>query len=361
MIYAESVKSGIATELEERIICRPVIVSITEKLAYERFRVLTPSSQRRAEHFIREYKPDIIHVHYGVDMLPFASVLAKMGIPVVVSFYGYDCTLFPKRFMGLGKQWLEKKVFRNPSLRAVFAMSPDMRTDLLALGCPSNLIRIHYYGSECARFHIPHDYSPGNRIKFCIISGLTPKKGHGFLLQAWKKMNETLPVECQLDIYGDGELRASIEKYVGENGLVNVVLHGPLAYGSQEHMDALKNADVFVHPSITAAAGDKEGIPGAVIEAMAAGLPVVTTYHAGIPYVVQHEYTGLLVEENHIEQLAEAMARLCNDPSLRELLGRNAQSYATSSLDVMSKEAELEALYDEAISISDHIHVKLTT
>ena len=71
-----------------------------------------------------------------------------------------------------------------------------------------------------------------------------------------------------------------------------VTWHGPTVYASEEHKKYLQNADVFVHPSVTDVNGDKEGIPGAIVEAMAAGLPVISTYHAGIPNIIKNNKTG---------------------------------------------------------------------
>jgi colanic acid/amylovoran biosynthesis glycosyltransferase len=349
VIHAETIPGIMETELRSKMECYQVIDDPASAFLYKRFRMLAPSGRKKVRELIRKIKPDIIHVHYGVDFLPFSNVLARCKIPVVVSFYGYDCTSFPKRFMGLGKYWLQQKTFSNPSLAAVFAMSPDMKQDLIHLGCKEELIKLHYYGSECLKFSSERTYPEKEKIEFCIISGFAQKKGHFFLLDSWKMMNNFTSKNRHLSIYGSGELKEEISSYILKSGIENVTLMGPLAYGSPEHLDVLKQADIFVHPSITTSDGDKEGIPGALIEAMASGLAVISTRHAGIPAVIEHNQTGLLVDEHNTEQLAKSMASLCNNHKLRELLGRNAQQFATSSLDITAKEKELEALYDEVL------------
>jgi colanic acid/amylovoran biosynthesis glycosyltransferase len=350
ILYAEDVPGEMERELRERIKVVKVVEGIIQQKIYNHLRLLTLNSRRKALNYIRSIKPDIIHVHYGVDMLPFAGILRKAGIPVVVSFYGYDCTLFPRRFKGFGKKWLQQGVFNNPATHAVFAMSPDMKKDLISIGCDESLIRLHYYGSECSKFYTEYEKKSTELINFCIISGLTYKKGHLFLLKAWQKMQEYTDKPHQLLIYGSGELKDDIERYIYNQDLRDVRLMGPLVYGSPEHLAALQSADVFVHPSVTSPSGDKEGIPGALVEAMAAGLPVVSTYHAGIPYVIEDQQTGLLVEEHDVDQLAKSMAALCNDPVLRATIGKKARLHAIDSLDLVTKEQELEALYDDILS-----------
>lgn len=347
ILYAEDLPGILSRKIHSKIPCRKVVDNEIGDFLYRKLRMLTPGEIKRAKKIIQELKPDIIHVHYGVDMLVFSRILNQVNIPVVVSFYGYDCSSFPKRFYGFGKYWLQRSVFKHKNLRAVFAMSPDMKKDLISIGCPKEIIRVHYYGSECNTFKTEHDYSERDVVNFLIISSFTAKKGHLVLLNAWKQLTSKNSDNIRLTIIGAGELKKDIENYIKENDLKSVTLKGPVQYGSAEHHEAFRNADVFVHPSINLANGDKEGIPGALIEAMSSGLPVISTFHAGIPYIVKPDITGILVEEGNVGQLTEAMAKLASDRVLRETLGKNAQLYATTSLDILSKEKELEALYDE--------------
>ena len=143
-------------------------------------------------------------------------------------------------------------------------------------------------------------------------------------------------------------MKEKILQTISELNLQHVELKDPVKFSSPEHLQYLRQADVFVHPSITPDDGDKEGIPGALVEAMASGLPVVSTYHAGVPHVVQHQKTGLLTREWDIEQLAKLMTELAEHPRLRMNLGKNAQKFAVQELDIQKKEKDLEKIYDLA-------------
>jgi colanic acid/amylovoran biosynthesis glycosyltransferase len=351
ILYAEDIQGVMAREMHSKFPCRKIADNKIGEFLYHKLRILTPGEIRRGIQFINELKPDIIHVHYGVDMLVYSQILKKVNIPIVVSFYGYDCSSFPKRFYGIGKFWLQRSVFKNKNLKAVFAMSPDMEKDLIAIGCPKNIVLVHYYGSECKSFKIERNYSKKETINFSIISSFAAKKGHLILLKAWKQFSNEKNKNIKLMIIGSGELKDEISKFIKENSLNTVILKGPVQYGSAAHHEALNNTDVFVHPSMTLPNGDKEGIPGSIIEAMASGLPVISTFHAGIPYIVQPGKTGILVEERNVDQLTNAITKLATDQTLRETLGKNAQAYALSSLDIHTKEIELETLYDKFIMV----------
>ena len=109
-------------------------------------------------------------------------------------------------------------------------------------------------------------------------------------------------------------------------------------------VDSYCKADIFSLPSITVN-GDKEGIPGTVVEAMASGLPVVSSYHAGIPEIIESGKEGILIKEGDIEAMARAFADLINDVSLRRELGQAAAKRATTDLDLYQGTARLEAIY----------------
>lgn len=120
-------------------------------------------------------------------------------------------------------------------------------------------------------------------------------------------------VDVALDIVGDGPLRASLESLIGELGMSNVVR----IIGAKSREDVARvvgAAHLFVGPSVTARDGDMEGIPVALMEAMASGVPVVATRHSGIPELITDHASGLLVPERDSQALAEAIRWLVDHP-----------------------------------------------
>lgn len=313
------------------------------------FRYLKKISKKDAEKilgYLNQNNVSILHLHYGSDACIYADVIKYSGIPSVVSFYGYDASSLPKVFYGLGSFYLNKRLFKN--ITKVLAMSPDMKKDLIEAGCPEEKIIVHYHGIDVSFFSsIEKKYDQKEKITLLILASLVPQKGHLFLLKSITNLKTRGVKHFNLRIVGIGELETSLKKFVSENSLDrNVTFIGSVKYGSKEMLNEFENADIFIHPSVTAANGDKEGIPGTIIEAMATGLPVISTYHAGIPFVIDHMKTGLLVKEWDVKGLCENMKLFLNDVELRERLGKAAQKFAREKLDLANKQIELENIYN---------------
>jgi colanic acid/amylovoran biosynthesis glycosyltransferase len=347
-LYCEDVDSAFKPEIEQNYPTLRLVEGKKAEFVYKTLRKLTPDGIQKAVDYLERFKPDVCHFHYGVDAMVFLPILKRMEVPSVVSFYGYDCTSFPKRFFGYGRQLLKKNIFEQDRFHYLTAMSPDMKKDLVGLGCPSEKIITHYHGINTSPFRMNRDYREKQVVKFLIISSLAEKKGHLFLLQAFKKASLENQLNLELHIVGKGKTEERLRKFISEHRLENVKMHPPVNFGSQEHLAHLKEADVFVHPSVVPPDGDKEGIPGALVEAMASGLPVISTYHAGIPAVVKQKSTGLLVKEFDTAELSSAIIRLAENVDLRRNLGQAGREEAISQLDIGIKQKDLENIYQMA-------------
>jgi colanic acid/amylovoran biosynthesis glycosyltransferase len=347
VIYTEKNDSPLYREIAAGCQVFSAPGSLYGQFVCEHFLKFSHPDQSRLIRYLNGLKPEVAHIHYGVEAILYAPVLELLNIPALVSFYGHDCTAFPKRGFGFGRFLLNSKVFKKNGVKIITAMSPDMKQDLVDLGCPDEKIRVHYHGIDTARFIMRREHREKGDVTFLIISMLSPKKGHDVLIRAFTEALQRTSIPIMLKIYGEGELEENIKATLAGIGNDRMQYLGPLQFGSGEHLAALSSADVFIHPSRTSGKGEKEGIPGAVAEAMASGLPVITTLHAGIPYVVKNDETGLLVKENSVGDLANAIIRLAEDATLRQRLGKAARDYAQVTLDIRKKETELEELYDQ--------------
>ncbi len=316
---------------------------------YRYFARLSRTDLNRVLHFLDDHKVSVLHFHYGSDACVYSDVMKVSGRPSVVSFYGYDASSFRTSFAGYGRRLLNTRLF--PYVTRVLAMSPDMRNDLLLMGCPEDKIVVHYYGSDIERFFLSAERRQSSaQTTFLIISGLEPQKGHLFLLEAFK-LAYLSNNRIRLRIVGTGSAERRIREFINRNAMNSYVsMNGKVGYASPQHLDELRRADVFIHPSVTPKNGDKEGIPGAILEAMAAGLPVISTFHAGIPYVIRDGLTGLLVKEWDTPALVESILQLASNTELRKKLGANGQNSVLTSLDLRKKEMELEEIYDGLIA-----------
>ncbi|EFL50809.1 glycosyl transferase group 1 [Solidesulfovibrio fructosivorans JJ]] len=324
--------------------------TLVEKALFKLAYCLSGRDTSRIVRFLGEQNATVLHFHYGSDAGMYASVMRGADLPSVVSFYGYDCSSFPRMYCGYGGRFLRQNVF-GPATR-ILAMSQQMQDDLVSLGCPREKIVVHYFGTDIGRFAFPaREYpEPTGPVRLLILASFVPQKGHLILLRALRKLLSQGVTDFTLRLVGDGPLHAKLVRYVDEAGLAkHTDFTGAILYGSPEMASAYQEADIFVHPSVTSRANEKEGIPGAIVEAMASGLPVLSTFHSGIPSIIHNEVSGLLVPEYDVTALAEALSRMIADRNLRERLGRRGREHAEQCLNIRHQEKALEAIYDQLI------------
>ncbi len=176
---------------------------------------------------------------------------------------------------------------------------------------PEARVHIVHCGVDVERFH-PHARA-GAPAQILCVGSLEPRKGHRYLLEAVANLAPRHP-ELRLVLIGDGPARGEVEQLVDALALrARTEIRG--ACTSEEVAAELGRADVFVLASIRDSTGRMEGIPVALMEAMAAGVPVVATRLSGIPELVSAD-TGMLVEPNDSRALAEAIERLLDDRDL---------------------------------------------
>jgi glycosyltransferase involved in cell wall biosynthesis len=207
-------------------------------------------------------------------------------------------------------RWL----FRQPDVNGV-TVSKTMKDLLVYLGVPEDRLTPIYIGTD-VEFFSPATTKRvrGDAAPFVLlqVSNFVPKKGHAETVRALgllRRRRPTLAGGVRLVFVGDGPTRMAVSALVDELGLRDVVnFAGPAdRHAVRDHM---RRADAFVHHSVTADDGDAEGIPTVLMEALAMGLPVVSTRHSGIPELVRHGVDGLLVAERDTAAYADAIEQI---------------------------------------------------
>jgi colanic acid/amylovoran biosynthesis glycosyltransferase len=291
----------------------------------------------------------LLHVHYLVDARFFIRLKRQLGLPAIVSVYGYDVSSFPKRLGGYGARYL-RPIWSEMDL--FVAMSQDMKRDLISLGCPEERIVVHFYGTPTASFAFPERcYSQPDVVQILSCGTLERKKAQHLVLEALHLASAAEPdlPRFHLTLIGSGPMRAELESQVERFGWRDrVTFAGYVPHQDPRLVEAYRRADIFTLPSQTLPNGDKEGIPTVLAEAMAAGLPCLTTYHAGIPELVVPDRCGLLVPEGDVAALAHAFSRLLRDTALRERLGRAAAGAVQHGAELSARTANLEQIYERA-------------
>ena len=179
---------------------------------------------------------------------------------------------------------------------------------------------------------------------------LIAKKGIFTWLDALPKVIEKWP-ELKYCLAGVGPDRERIEEAVAARGLgENVELLGWLDQDGLQKEYA--KSHVFLHPSELTETNDQEGVPNSMLEAMAAGLPVVATFHGGIPEAVTDGEDGFLVPEKSSDELAEAMLRMLAEADQLKRMSRRAAESVRENFGFEKQIDNLESVYEEARQIS---------
>src|SRR5688572_2665113 len=286
---------------------------------------------------------DIVHCHYGVMGLRYAIAARLWDAPLVVSFYGYDCSSYPRERGGA----VFEPLFAEAD--AVTSLSGHMDARLQELGCPSGLIRripLSVDLAVTAPLAEPRD-GDGSQVRLLTVARLTEKKGIEYALRAIALIAHDFP-EVRYDVIGDGPLREELTALTASLGVGDRVrLLGPRTEG--EVQAAMRGAHLFVLPSVTATNGDEEGTPTALLEAAFARLPVVATRHAGIPEIVRDGESGILVAERDALALADALRELLRSRERWQAMGDAGRQLVERSHTVPRVAGRLDAMYRELV------------
>jgi glycosyltransferase involved in cell wall biosynthesis len=283
----------------------------------------------------------VLHAHWIPAGLVALSAWPRR--PVVVTVWGSDVALLRLPLVGP----LARRMLRRAA--SVIAVSGAMARELAALGVPAEKVTVVLTAIDAlerpaappselrARLGLPAD-----RPLALFLGRLSPVKGPDVLVEALRPLRER-GVRAAFVLTGEGQLRGPLEDAVRAHGLQDeVVFTGPVP--RERVAEYLAASDVLVLPSRS------EGLPHAVLEAMALGLPVVASAVGGVPEVVQDGVTGALVPPEDPRALAAALEPLLIDAGLRARYGRAGQAAFARREHTWDRVArELDALYDGAV------------
>ncbi|MCK0698134.1 colanic acid biosynthesis glycosyltransferase WcaL [Escherichia coli] len=249
------------------------------------------------------FHADVFIAHFGPAGVT-AAKLRELGVirgKIATIFHGIDIS---------SREVLNhytpeyQQLFRRGDL--MLPISDLWAGRLQKMGCPREKIAVSRMGVDMTRFSPRPVKAPATPLEIISVARLTEKKGLHVAIEACRQLKEQ-GMAFRYRILGIGpwerRLRTLIEQYQLED-----VVEMPSFKPSHEVKAMLDDADVFLLPSVTGADGDMEGIPVALMEAMAVGIPVVSTLHSGIPELVEADKSGWLVPENDARALAQRLA-----------------------------------------------------
>jgi colanic acid/amylovoran biosynthesis glycosyltransferase len=295
----------------------------------------------RLEEEIRRVEPDVIHAHFGPVGAMIAPIADEMGVPTVVSFYGYDISELSQT-----ERWtrLYDRIWQCSS--AVTVLSREMKERALEAGSPPESTHIVHLGRRLDQF----PYRPPNPpiSHFLTVGRLAEKKGHFDAIQVVERAIQQ-SLDLHLTIVGDGPLRDPLHQYVRVRGLdEHVALLGSLP--NEKVAELMSEADAFLLCSKTAENGDTEGTPTVLIEAQAVGLPCVSTRHAGIPEMLPEANHRFLAPEGNVDVLFDCVRRLVDlDQSELETVAEAGRQKIEEEFQLEGEMKKLDRIYEQQI------------
>jgi len=287
----------------------------------------------------------LVHAHFGWGGMMILPTCKKLNLPLLTTFHGIDVSVFARDLIYRLKI---KKLFREGS--AFLVRSDKMKADVVKLGCPPEKIVLLYGGIDVDKFRFRKRRPDGRGVKILMCGRFVEKKGFEYGIKAFAKVHR-IHKDITLTLVGDGKLKKRMENLARSLNLSDSVQFlGMLPH--KEVQRKMEESDIFLSPNLTARNGDKEGIPNTIKEAMATGLPVVSTYHAGIPELVVDEKTGFLVPEKDVDALADRLNYLITHPEIWDKMGWQGRKIVEEKFNLFTQVKKLEEIYKSLLNLN---------
>lgn len=321
-------------------------------------RKLHESITNRAERFyvdaIRSNEVKLLHAHFGTEGYYNLSVKEEVGLPLVTTYYGADISRLPQS----NPKWLGRygRLFSEGDLFLV--EGNYMAQSLIELGCPPEKVKVNHLGVDVNRIdYIPRKLIDDEPVRVLMASSFREKKGIPYGIQAFARAVRRIP-NLELIIVGgaksDNERKLMKEcKQIAKHEMLGEKVQFLDYIPYDQYISVSSNAHIFLAPSLTAKDGDSEGgVPVAIIEASASGMPILSTYHCDIPGVVIDGKSGLLVEEKDISALADALVELSTSPETWSSMGEYGRKHVENEFNLQTQVGKLEQIYDQLVGHS---------
>jgi glycosyltransferase involved in cell wall biosynthesis len=303
-----------------------------------------------ARRVARRHRATVVHGHWVVPGGVTAAAAAP-GLPLVVSLHGSDVYVAERL---LPAKVAARRVFARAG--AITACSADLAERAIAIGAQSSRVEVIPYGVDAARFRPDEGVRADVRSRLGVPEGtalvftagrLVRKKGFEYLIDAVAARRPPMPIVTA--IAGDGDLGPELRERARAAGVAERVRFlGNLPQDDVgRHLSA---ADVVVVPSVRDDAGNVDGLPNVVLEALASGTPLVTTAAGGIGSVVTHDETALIVPERDSGAIAGALAALIADPARARRVGGAGRALASARFGWGETARRFESAYERALA-----------
>lgn len=292
-----------------------------------------PHFRRLVSQFLKEHKIEVVFSQYLHAGLHLQRICSDVGVKHVVRGHGHDITQEPQTI------WGRKYYHGLAQFDAVIVPTPFQTEKVVALGGIREKTHAVPYGVDIPQL-FASDSNEDSLVECLSVGRFVPKKAPDLTLQAFLEATKQEP-RLRLTMVGEGEMLARCQSIASQSPHSDRVIF--LGSCSNEKVkDLMAESDIFLQHSVTPPeSGDQEGAPVAIMEAMAYGLPVISTRHSGIPFQVDDNKTGLLVDEYDSPAMALAILELAQNTQKRKSMGKAGREKA---IELFSWDREREAI-----------------
>lgn len=270
------------------------------KLFYNRKEIKTEQHAQAIEKYLKENKIQVVLCEYGPSGVELMSICRKLDLPLIVHFHGYDAYR-NDILSSFGKRYPE--LFEIAS--AVVVVSDDMQQQLLKLGCPGNKLHLLPYGVNTNYFKRNQEVKKEFDFVFC--GRFVEKKSPLQIIKCFEnvvKHDRTV----KLVMIGDGELLNASKQLSHQLELSsNIIFTGALT--PDKVLEMYQKSKIFINHSVKTSSNDSEGTLVSILEAMACGLVIIASKHAGIKGVIENERNGFLINEGAWEDFTDKLIK----------------------------------------------------
>ena len=322
-----------------------------KKFPYKHWQVITRSPKYYIE-LVKSMKPDLIHAHFAVDSVCALPLAKELGIPLITTFHGFDATISRKALILSGSpSWINYALMRKKLSHQgdlFICVSDFIYKRVIGMGFPKERTVRHYIGVDIE--NIKPEFKVSSNFQIVHVARLVETKGTEYLLKALAKARQRLK-NIKLKIIGDGPLKEFLVSMSNRLGISESVDF----LGIQPHNEVIKfmrASDLVILPSIRSRNGAEEGLGMILLEACAAGKPIIGTNTGGIPEVIKDGYNGFIVSERNEVELAEKIVDIFSDNDLGKRMGFAARKHVEKHFNIDNQTKELEKIYDMVTPLS---------
>lgn len=288
-------------------------------------------------------RPSLVHVHFLTDAASLLPFMERNRLPMVVTAHGYDAATHDEHLATFmeGRRLLARRERLIRRVDKVICVSAFIRDELLKRGFPASKLQVCHLGIDLSAYPSPSQPAAA-RQGVMSVGRLVEKKGMALLIAAYAKLPAPLRAQHPLRIVGDGPLREQLQQQAQSLGVQ------PEFLGAQPRavvLDLLKQSAIFCLASVRASTGDAEGMPIAIMEALASGAPTVIFDDQPMAPLLREASGGLLPLAGSVDSLAEALQRALESDALRDDLARAGLQVVREHFDLIRNVRALEDIY----------------